>query len=490
MVSTDIHGNKYNRTLLMTVLITGSFVTILTATLLATAYPSMMKTFNIDASTVQWLTTGFTLVNGIMIPVSAYLINKLSTKFMYISALIIYLLGTMLAYWSPNFQVLLAGRLVQAIGAGVSMPLMQSIVLMIYPPEKRGAAMGTMGLAIGMAPAIGPTLSGYIVDHFTWRDLFGMIIPIISVVIIAAFFLMKDVLPNTSPKLDFWSVVTSIAGFGIMLYGFAEVGSKGWDDTTVIASLVIGAAIVALFAVRQFKLEEPFLNLNVFKTGQYTLGTIISSLSYMGMLAAEMILPLYIQNVLGKSALQSGLILLPGAIAMGVMSPITGRLFDKYGAKHMVITGAVMLIFGTSAFLFIGPNTPTIYITAFYAVRMFGVAMMMPVTTAGMNALPLNLMTHGTAVNNTVRQVAGSIGTAILTSVLTNVANSNTPAKSLLTQNPLAYKDKAIDAVILGYKAAFMVAIVFAVLLIFAALFLRKGNIAKKEEITNGKEAR
>lgn len=182
MVSTDIHGNKYNRTLLMTVLITGSFVTILTATLLATAYPSMMKTFNIDASTVQWLTTGFTLVNGIMIPVSAYLINKLSTKFMYISALIIYLLGTMLAYWSPNFQVLLAGRLVQAIGAGVSMPLMQSIVLMIYPPEKRGAAMGTMGLAIGMAPAIGPTLSGYIVDHFTWRDLFGMIIPIISVV--------------------------------------------------------------------------------------------------------------------------------------------------------------------------------------------------------------------------------------------------------------------------------------------------------------------
>lgn len=474
----------------MTVLITGSFVTILTATLLATAYPSMMKTFNIDASTVQWLTTGFTLVNGIMIPVSAYLINKLSTKFMYISALIIYLLGTMLAYWSPNFQVLLAGRLVQAIGAGVSMPLMQSIVLMIYPPEKRGAAMGTMGLAIGMAPAIGPTLSGYIVDHFTWRDLFGMIIPIISVVIIAAFFLMKDVLPNTSPKLDFWSVVTSIAGFGIMLYGFAEVGSKGWDDTTVIASLVIGAAIVALFAVRQFKLEEPFLNLNVFKTGQYTLGTIISSLSYMGMLAAEMILPLYIQNVLGKSALQSGLILLPGAIAMGVMSPITGRLFDKYGAKHMVITGAVMLIFGTSAFLFIGPNTPTIYITAFYAVRMFGVAMMMPVTTAGMNALPLNLMTHGTAVNNTVRQVAGSIGTAILTSVLTNVANSNTPAKSLLTQNPLAYKDKAIDAVILGYKAAFMVAIVFAVLLIFAALFLRKGNIAKKEEITNGKEAR
>lgn len=359
MVSTDIHGNKYNRTLLMTVLITGSFVTILTATLLATAYPSMMKTFNIDASTVQWLTTGFTLVNGIMIPVSAYLINKLSTKFMYISALIIYLLGTMLAYWSPNFQVLLAGRLVQAIGAGVSMPLMQSIVLMIYPPEKRGAAMGTMGLAIGMAPAIGPTLSGYIVDHFTWRDLFGMIIPIISVVIIAAFFLMKDVLPNTSPKLDFWSVVTSIAGFGIMLYGFAEVGSKGWDDTTVIASLVIGAAIVALFAVRQFKLEEPFLNLNVFKTGQYTLGTIISSLSYMGMLAAEMILPLYIQNVFGKSALQSGLILLPGAIAMGVMSPITGRLFDKYGAKHMVITGAVMLIFGTSAFLFIGPNTPT-----------------------------------------------------------------------------------------------------------------------------------
>ncbi len=491
MISTDINGNKYNRTLLMTVLITGSFVTILTATLLATAYPSMMKSFNIDASTVQWLTTGFTLVNGIMIPVSAYLINKLSTKLMYISALIVYLIGTILAYWSPNFQVLLAGRLIQAVGAGVSMPMMQSIILMIYPPEKRGAAMGTMGLAIGMAPAIGPTLSGYIVDHFTWRDLFGMIIPIISIVIIAAFFLMKDVLPNTNPKLDFWSVITSIAGFGIMLYGFAEVGSKGWGDTSVIASLIIGAVIVAIFAIRQFKLDEPFLNLNVFKTGQYTLGTLISSLSYMGMLAAEMILPLYIQNVLGKTALQSGLILLPGAIAMGVRSPITGRLFDKYGAKQIVITGTILLIFGSSAFLFIGPNTPTIYITVFYAVRMFGIAMMMmTVTTAGMNALPLDLMTHGTAVNNTVRQVAGSIGTAILTSVLTNVASSNTPAKSLLSQNPLAYKDQAINAVVLGYKSAFIVAIIFAILILFAAVFLQKGNSARSEEITDGKEAK
>lgn len=184
---TDINGNGYNRDLLVLVLMVGSFCTFLNSTLMNTAFPAIMKDFSISTATVQWLTTGFMMVNGVMIPISAWLINRFSSKTMYLWAMLTFLLGTVVSFTAQNFGVLLAGRLIQGIGVGVSMPLLQTIMLSIFPPEKRGAAMGTVGLVIGLAPALGPTLSGWIVDNWTWRELFGMIIPIVVAVIILAF---------------------------------------------------------------------------------------------------------------------------------------------------------------------------------------------------------------------------------------------------------------------------------------------------------------
>ena len=214
----DINGQTYNRSLMIFVLLIGAFCTILNQTILSTAFPALMDAFNISTATVQWLTTGFLMVNGIMIPVSAYLTSRFNTKSLFIIAMSTFEVGTILAWIAPSFAVLLAGRLIQAVGVGINMPLMQNIMLTVYPPEKRGAAMGVNGLVIGLAPAIGPALSGWVIDSYSWRWLFGMIAPITALVIIVSFFAVKNVIPNKKPHLDWLSVVISTLGFGNMLY--------------------------------------------------------------------------------------------------------------------------------------------------------------------------------------------------------------------------------------------------------------------------------
>ena len=459
------------------VLLIGAFCTILNQTILSTAFPALMKAFDISTSTVQWLTTGFLMVNGIMIPISAYLSSRFNTKRLFIIAMTVFEIGTILSWLAPSFAALLTGRLIQAVGVGINMPLMQNIMLTIYPPEKRGAAMGINGLVIGLAPAIGPTLSGWVIDNYSWRWLFGMIVPIAALVIIASFVLVKNVIPNRRPKLDWLSVIISTLGFGSMLYGFSSVGDKGWTDPVVLATIVIGAILVVFLVLRQNKLDEPFLEFKVFKSGEFTLATILSSIVMMAMVGVELVIPLYLQIIHGMSAFHSGLTLLFGALFMGIMSPITGNLFDRHGAKRLAVTGMFILTVGTLPFAFITRDTPTIYIVFLYAVRMFGISMvMMPVTTAGMNSLPFNLISHGTAVNNTLRQVATSVGTAIMISVLTNVTKNNQPGHALLKASPLQYKSQMFDATLMGYHAAFWFAIIFSILGLILTFFVTSGN--------------
>lgn len=436
-----------------------------------------MKAFNISASSVQWLTTGFLLVNGIMIPISAWLINKFSSKRLYLTAMTIFLIGTITCFVAPNFSTLLIGRLIQAAGVGISMPLLQNIMLSIFPPEKRGSAMGMAGIVIGLAPALGPTLSGWIIDHYTWRDLFGMVIPIVILVLVLAFFLMKSVIQLSNPSIDVLSAFLSTVGFGSLLYGFSSVGNDGWGSSKVISFLVIGVFVIGLFVWRQLHLEHPFLELRVFKSPTFTIAAILSGVVNMAMVGAEMVLPLYIQNIRGESAFHSGLMLLPGALIMGLMMPITGAIFDKHGAKRLAISGMLILTAATLPFAFLTQETPIVMIVILYAIRMFGISMvMMPVTTSGMNALPMNLISHGTAVNNTFRQVASSIGTAVLISILTNVTKDNLPKASLLKSLPLSYKDQAINATLSGYHAAFFVAVIFGLVGFIITFFLKNNK--------------
>lgn len=350
---------------------------------------------------------------------------------------------------------------------------------------KRGSAMGMAGIVIGLAPALGPTLSGWIIDHYTWRDLFGMVIPIVILVLVLATFLMKSVIQLSNPSIDILSALLSTIGFGSLLYGFSSVGNDGWGSVKVIGFLVVGVIVIGLFVWRQLHLEHPFLELRVFKSPIFTIAAILSGVVNMAMVGAEMVLPLYIQNIRGESAFHSGLMLLPGALVMGLMMPITGSIFDKYGAKRLAISGMLILTAATLPFAFLTSETPIAMIVILYAMRMFGISMvMMPVTTSGMNALPMNLISHGTAVNNTFRQVASSIGTAILISVLTNVTKGNLPAAHLLKTLPLTYKNQAISATLSGYHAAFYVAVIFGVIGFIITFFLKantkaEGGVAK-----------
>lgn len=408
---------------LLFVLLSGAFITILNQTLLGTALPPIMEDLQLSESTVQWLQSVFMLVNGIMIPITAFLIERFTTRKLFITALSLFAFGTFIAAISPNFTLLLIGRIFQASGAGIMMPLLQTIMFLIFPVERRGTAMGMFGLVIAFAPAIGPSLSGWLVDQFPWKSVFYVVLPFAILNIIASYFLLRNVTEQTSPKVDVISIILSTFGFGGILYGFSVAGNVGWTSLQVIIPIVIGAISLFMFILRQLKLEEPMLEFRVFKYKLFTLTTGLGMIVFVSMIGTAVILPLYMQNMLGFSALQSGLVLLPGAIIMGLMNPITGRLFDQYGAKWLAIIGFTLLTVTTFLLTNLSETTTFTFLAIINAARMLSISLvMMPVTTAGLNELPTRLIPHGSAMNNTFRQVSGAIGTAILVTIMSTTA--------------------------------------------------------------------
>lgn len=445
----------------LAVLMAGVFIAILNQTLLATALPHIMDDLNITANTAQWLTTVFMLVNGVMIPITAFLIGKFSTRNLFFVAMGLFATGTIICAFAPGFSVLMVGRIVQAAGAGIMMPLTQTVLFIIFPVEKRGQAMGLFGLVISFAPAIGPTLSGWIVGQYPWRALFYIVIPIALLDLILAYFFLKNVTKQTFPTLDLLSIVLSTLGFGGILYGFSSAGSLGWGSPAVAVSIVVGVISLLFFIRRQFRLDEPILEFRVFSYSIFTLSTVLSVIVFISMIGSATILPIYMQNMHGFTALESGLMLLPGAIIMGLMNPIAGRIFDKIGGKWLAVVGLSIVTVSTFQFTVLTATTSFLYLTVTHAIRMFGVALvMMPVTTAGLNQLPERLIPHGTAMSNTMRQVSGSIGTALLVTVMTSTA-----------LDPEQY---GVQGLIHGVNMSFMVVGVLSIIGVVLAFFLRK----------------
>lgn len=461
MVHSQVQGDSQKFELkknlpLLAVLLSGAFITILNQTLLATALPPIMKDLNINESTVQWLQSIFMLVNGIMIPITAFLIGKFTTRSLFLTAMATFAAGTLIGAFSPNFSFLLAGRVLQGAGAGIMMPLLQTIMFLIFPVSQRGKAMGMFGLVIAFAPAIGPSLSGYLVDHYPWRSVFYVVLPIAVVIIIAAYFLLRNITKLTNPQMDYMSIVLSTLGFGGLLYGFSVAGNLGWLSPNVIISLAVGAVTLFLFINRQLKLEQPILEFRVFQYGVFSLATGLGMIVFASMIATTVILPLFMQNLLGFNALHSGLMLLPGAIVMGVMNPLTGMLFDKYGAKWLLRAGFAILTVTTFFFANLSQDTTFTYLAVLNAIRMIGIAMvMMPSTTLGLNQLPNHLISHGTAMNNTFRQISGAVGTAVLVTITITAASGNSVAGAIHGVN--------IAFLVAGSIAAFGLLLSFAI---------------------------
>lgn len=465
-------GSRGNFLLVM-IMILGVFVAILNETLLNVALTKIMDDFGIEPSTAQWLTTGYLLVIGVLIPVTAYLIQRFTTRTLFLGAMVLFTLGTFVAAISPGIEMLLFGRLLQAAGTGLLFPLLTNVVFSIVPIEKRGSAMGTIGIVITFAPAIGPTLSGIIVEHFSWRVLFYGVLPIALLVILFAFVKLKNVTETSSPKIDPLSLLLSTLGFGGIVYGFSSSGEGqgGWSSYEVLIPLAIGVVSLALFTWRQLTISQPLLDLRTFKYNIFRMSTLIMMIIMMAMFSAMMLLPIFLQNALGYSPLKAGLVMLPGGIVMGIMSPITGRLFDKFGAKWLALIGLGLVANTLWQFAFITVSTSYSTIMIFNTLLMLGISMvMMPIMTNALNELPPPLYPHGTAIISTLQQVAGAVGTALLVSIMTN-------GSTRFMENTLIKEDSAtlqILAMISGMKSAFLFAFGLVAIAWIVSLFIKR----------------
>ncbi|CAM2981585.1 MDR family MFS transporter [Salinicoccus roseus] len=451
---------------IMLSLIIGAFFAILNETLLNIALTTLMDQFDITLPTVQWMATGFMLVMGIVIPVSALLIQWFTTRQLFLGTMIIFTLGTAIAASAPTFGILLTGRLIQAVGTGMLMPIMFNVFLLMYPPHKRGRIMGIVGLVIMFAPAIGPTLSGIIVEYLGWRFLFITVIPFSLFSIVFAYFFLVNVSEVTRPKIDILSILFSTVGFGATIYGFSSVGESeaGFLSPVVLVSLLLGISGIFLFAYRQLHLDEPIMDFRVFKYPMYRHAVIMFVIIIMAMFASEIILPIYMQGPLALSAATAGILLLPGSLLNGALSPFMGQLFDKVGPRPMMIPATLVL----SGTMFMMSRLDTgssvwMIVIGFLLLMISVSAIMMPAQTNGLNQLPKRLYPHGTAVISTLQPMAGAIGVSVFISIL-NARQANYLSDAETPDDPATIDLAMVAGVELVYFTAFIFSIVAVVM--------------------------
>ncbi len=463
-------------------LIIGAFFAILNETLLNIALTTLMEEFNVTPATVQWMATGFMLVMGILTPISALLLQSYTTRQMFLGTMTIFTIGTVICAIAPTFAILLGGRLLQAVGTGLLIPIIFNTFLLVFPPERRGTVMGTIGLVIMFAPAIGPTLSGLIVENLGWRYLFITVIPFALFSIGFGYKFLRNVGEVTKPKVDILSIVLSTIGFGgvVLGFSFAGEGDVGYLAPKVFIPLVIGAVALIVFVFRQLKLKEPMLDVRVFKYPMFTVAVLLFIIIIMAMFSSEIILPMYMQGPLALSAATAGLILLPGSLLNGLMSPVMGKLFDKFGPRKLIIPASLVLTGVMFTFSTIGLNTSIVLIIVTYILLMLSIsAIMMPAQTNGLNGLPKHLYPHGTAIMNTLQPVSGAIGVSVFISIMTtrqqayldNAANPSGPAT-------------ISQSLVSGVELVYLVAFGFAVVGLIVSLFIRKAVPEDKTDYT------
>ncbi|MDQ0199930.1 DHA2 family efflux MFS transporter permease subunit [Neobacillus ginsengisoli] len=404
----------------MTIIILGVFMAILDTSVVNVAIPKMETALNASTDQIQWVVTGYMLVLGMLIPISGWLTDKFGAKKLFLFSLTTFTIGSALCGFAWNLESIIIFRIVQALGGALMQPVAMAMIFRIYPPERRGTVMGIFGIAMMAAPAFGPALSGYLVEYWSWRYIFYINVPIGIVAVILGVLMMHEFPHEAKGKFDILGFIFSIIGFGSLLYGFNELSAKGWGSTEVVSFLSVGVLCLIILVIVELKVKHPMIQLKVFKNYQFNMSLILSSLVSISMFVGVFFLPLYLQNIRGFSAVRTGLFMTPAALASAVIMPISGRLFDRIGARPLGIAGLVVVTLATLGFTNLGVDTSSNTIQWFYILRSAGVSMvMMPLMTAGMNSIPFELTSQGTAMNNTIRQVTSSLGTAILTTYMT-----------------------------------------------------------------------
>ncbi len=410
-------GLKRNQIVMIAVMLTGTLLAVLNATFMSPALPTIMEDLGVTRTTAQWLTSGYSLIEACVIPLSAYLMGRFPTRRLFITGMFIFGAGCLVALSAPAFPFLLAGRMLQAVATGMVMPMVMTVILLMFPRERRGSAMGIIGLIIGFAPAIGPSLSGVLVDNLGWRWLFGTVLILTIVVIVLAIRFLENFGEFERTSFDPLSVVLSTVGLLCLLYGLSSI-SSATNIAVPVVLIVVGLAIVGLYAYRQLHLDQPMLHIDILKTRRYVTAVGVIMILQATLLGLEVITPLYIQDVRGYSATVSGVAMLPGAVIGAIAGVFAGRLFDRFGVRKVVLPGACVMVVGGFLLTRLGMDSPIIMVTIAYTVMAFGLQFITtPVNTWGVNSLDNSMVRHAQPLSNTLNQVAGSCGTALLVSI-------------------------------------------------------------------------
>ncbi|MBF0663485.1 DHA2 family efflux MFS transporter permease subunit [Rhodococcus sp. (in: high G+C Gram-positive bacteria)] len=415
--------------LLIGVLVIAAFVMILNETIMSVALPRLMDDLDITASTAQWLTTGFLLTMAVVIPVTGYLFQRFTLRQVFIAAMGIFSAGTLLAALAPGFEVLLAGRVTQAGGTAIMLPLLMTTVLRVVPANRRGSMMGVISIVIAVAPAIGPTVSGIVLNALDWRWMFWIVLPIALVSFAIGVALVKNVTSPVAVPLDLVSVVLSVFAFGGIVYGLSSIGHSA-EGSAVPVWIPLGVGVVALivFVRRQISRQSAgraLLDLRPFSTPTFSIGLGMLAISMMALFGALILLPLYLQNIRGLDTLTTGLMLLPGGLVMGFLSPFVGRIFDRTGPRVLVIPGAVVVSSALWLMTLLDAESALPMVVAVHTLLMAGLATVMtPLMTSSLGSLPSELYSHGSAIFSTIQQLAGAAGTALFITVMSSTAAS------------------------------------------------------------------
>ncbi|WP_424346642.1 DHA2 family efflux MFS transporter permease subunit [Kocuria sp. CH-021] len=450
--------------LVIGLLLASTFVVILNETIMGVALPSLMASLSITAVAGQWLTTAFMLTMAVVIPVTGFLLQRLHTRPVFLAAMGLFSAGTLICAAAPGFGVLLAGRVVQAGGTAIMLPLLMTTVLTLVAPTRQGRVMGNISIVISVAPAVGPSISGIILSVLDWRWMFLAVLPIALAALVLGALRMPNVTEPRAASLDVPSVVLSALGFGGLVYGLSTIGEGAAAAVPAWAPLGVGAAALAVFVRRQLRLQRAdraLLDLRTFTSRTFTAATVVLGLSVTALFGTLLVLPLYLQHVQGLDPLATGLLLLPGGLVMGLLAPAVGRVYDRSGPAVLLVPGTLVVSGALWSLTLTSEETPVPAVLLAHVVLSTGLALIFtPLFTAGLGALPHELHAHGSAVVGTVQQVAGAAGAALFITVMTlGTAASGAPG---------------VEAAAAGVRAAFLCGAVISLLAVVGSFWVRR----------------
>ena len=413
-----------NTTLVLRILVLSTFVVILNETIMVNAIPRLMRDFAVPATSAQWLSTAFMLTMAVVIPATGWFLQRVTTRTAYALAMGLFTLGTALATAAPTFGILLGARVIQASGTAVMMPLLMTTMMTLVPPQDRGKVMGNVTLVMSVAPALGPAVSGVLLQLGSWRLIFAVVLPIAAAMATLGMRALVDIGEPTASRIDLRSIVLSAVGFGALVYGLSGLGEGSRASHTVPPAVVVavGAVSLAAFVLRQLSLQrsgEPLLDLRTLTFGPFTIALVLMCTAFMAMMGAMILLPLYLQDVLHLSTLMTGMLLMPGGLAMGGLGPVVGRAYDRFGAPRLVVPGAAGMLVTLALLTRVTPETSPWLVLADHVLLMVSLSLLFtPVFTSGLSVLPPHLYAHGSAILGSLQQVAAAAGTAVVVSVM------------------------------------------------------------------------